>query len=99
MLKVVRLLVAILATFMLLGGLAAILAGLRLEGLYLAGLGTAGLVVVLFERQRYRSLADERGVSAERHRPTDEVFMDPTTGQRTRVWIDPQSGERSYRPE
>jgi hypothetical protein len=99
MLQVVRLLVAIVATLMLLGGLAAVLAGLRLEGLYLAGLGVAGLVVVLFERQRYGLAAEERRANEERHRPTDEVFTDPTTGQRTRVWIDPQSGERSYRPE
>jgi hypothetical protein len=96
---VVRLLVAVVATLMLLGGLAAIVGGFRLEGLYVAGLGAAGLVVVLLERRRYGSEPDEAQALAERQRPTDEVFVDPTTGQRTRVWIDPQSGERSYRPE
>jgi hypothetical protein len=97
--QVVRLLVAVVATLMLLGGLTAAAMGLRIEGLYVAGLGAAGLVVVLFERQRYGASPQELPNRAEGHRPTDEVFVDPTTGQRTRVWIDPQSGERSYRPE
>jgi hypothetical protein len=99
MLRVVRLLVAAVAALMLLGGLAAMIGGLRLEGLYVAGLGAAGLVIVLLEQRRYRAAADERAGAAESHRPTDEVFVDPTTGQRTRVWIDPKSGERSYRPD
>ncbi len=90
MIHVVRLLVAVVATLMLLGGLAAIL----------AGLGAAGLVVVLLERRRYGSEPDDAPSSpADRLRRTDEVFVDPTTGQRTRVWIDPQSGQRTYRPE
>jgi membrane protein implicated in regulation of membrane protease activity len=99
MIHVVRLLVAVLATLMLVGGLAALVAGFRLEGLYVAGLGAAGLVIVVLERQRYGDATDEQPVSADRLRQTDEVFVDPTTGQRTRVWIDPQTGERSYRPE
>jgi hypothetical protein len=98
-LQVVRLLVAIAAALALLGGLALIVAGFRIEGLYLAGLGTVGVIVVLFERQRYGQAAEERGANVEHHRPTDEVFAEPTTGERMRVWIDPQSGERSYRPE
>lgn len=27
---------------------------------------------------------------------TDEVFVDPTTGNRQRVWYNAQTGERSY---
>ena len=99
MVHVVRLLVAGLATLMLVGGLAAIVAGLRLDGLYVAALGAAGLVIVVLERQRYGDTEEERRPATEHQRPTDEVFVDPTTGQRTRVWIDPRSGERSYRPE
>ncbi len=34
-----------------------------------------------------------------RFRPTDEVFMDPTSGRKMRVWLDPRSGERRYRAE
>jgi len=30
---------------------------------------------------------------------TDEVFIDPTTNRRMRVWIDPQDGSRRYVPE
>jgi hypothetical protein len=97
--QVVRLLVAVVATLMLLGGLTAAATGLRFEGLYVAALGAAGLVVVMFERQRYGAEPGERQGKADGYRPTDEVFVDPTTGQRTRVWIDPQSGERTYRPE
>jgi uncharacterized protein YbjQ (UPF0145 family) len=31
--------------------------------------------------------------------PTSEVFIDPATGQRMRVWYDPATGDRQYRPE
>jgi hypothetical protein len=34
-----------------------------------------------------------------RYQRTDEVFVDPTTGQRLRVWFDPVTGERRYLPE
>jgi uncharacterized membrane protein len=30
---------------------------------------------------------------------TDEVFLDPTTNRRMRVWIDPVDGQRHYVPE
>jgi hypothetical protein len=30
---------------------------------------------------------------------TDEVFIDPTTNRKMRVWIDPQDGSRRYVPE
>ena len=29
-------------------------------------------------------------------RPTDELFMDPTSGQRLRVYLNPATGERRY---
>jgi hypothetical protein len=63
---------------------------------------------VLLERTRYRSLHAERtgdmhgpggGEPARpdaRFRPTDERFMDPTSGIPMRVWIDPSNGERRY---
>jgi hypothetical protein len=31
--------------------------------------------------------------------PTTEVFIDPVTHRRMRVWIDPASGAREYREE
>lgn len=30
---------------------------------------------------------------------TDEVFVDPTTERRMRVWVDPLDGTRHYVPE
>ena len=30
---------------------------------------------------------------------TDEVFVDPTTGRRMRVWLDPNDGTRHYVPD
>jgi hypothetical protein len=28
--------------------------------------------------------------------PTDEIFIDPTTGIKQRVWFNPSTGERKY---
>ncbi len=76
----------------------------------LVGGGVLILVVVL-ERQRYRSEAAERsdappgpgGGEPEpipaRFRPTDERFVDPTTGRVMRVFLDASTGERRYAAE
>ncbi|MGZ3631561.1 MAG: hypothetical protein ACXWQ6_03090 [Candidatus Limnocylindrales bacterium] len=54
------------------------------------------LVAAVYEHGRYRAaLASDRS----RFLRTEEVFTDPTSGQRTRVWFDPSTGERDYRPE
>jgi hypothetical protein len=80
-----------------------------LSGLWLMVLGAAGLIGITFERMRYRSEAAERSGEAPgpagvdpgppdpRFRPTEERFVDPTTRQQLRVWVDPASGERRYR--
>ena len=79
-------------------------------GLELVAIGAFLVLVVLFERQRYRSAAAEQGNMAPgpgggeplggslepRFRPTGEVFIDPTTGHRMRVVVDPANGERRY---
>jgi hypothetical protein len=70
------------------------------------------LVGAMFlERVRYRSLHAERSGAAPgagggetghpepRFRWTDEVFIDPTTNVRMRVWTDPSTGERRYVPD
>jgi hypothetical protein len=81
-----------------------------LVGLQLVGFGAFLVVVVAIERHRYRSAAAERsnepagpgggepsGAAIDaRFRPTSELFIDPTTGQRMRVVIDPANGERRY---
>jgi len=79
-------------------------------GLELVAIGAFLVLVVIFERQRYRSAAAEQanmapgpgggeplgGPLEPRFRPTGEVFIDPTTGHRMRVVVDPANGERRY---
>ena len=70
--------------------------------------GSILLIVAVIEVVRYRSEAAEH-VRAEpgpgggettpperRFRPTDEVFVDPTTQRRMRVYADSRTGERRY---
>jgi hypothetical protein len=87
--------------------------GLAITGLLTMLGGLVGLAVVAFERMRYHSEADEpvaprmgspggepAGQPLEpRFRPTGEVFIDPTTTRRMRVYLDPATGERRYRAE
>jgi hypothetical protein len=79
-------------------------------GLWLVVLGLALIVGALIERIRYRSDPLDRegpptgpaggeppGTPLEsRFRRTDEVFTDPTSGHRMRVWMDPGTGDRRY---
>ena len=58
--------------------------------LVLIGLG----VVSLFVRRH-----GEAAVPAGDWLPTSEVFVDPGTGRRMRVWTDPRDGSRHYVPE
>jgi len=83
----------------------------RITALWLFGCGALLLAGVMLERTRYRSLHAEHtgdghgrggGETARleaRFRPTEERFVDPTTGVPMRVWIDAASGERRYVPE
>lgn len=99
MLDVLRLLVAAFGALMLATGLLILLGGGQgsWSGAYPALLGVVAIVIALFERSRYwpgRGEARRGHLSA-----TDERFIDPTTGQRLQVWIDPATGERSYLPD
>ncbi|HXE32117.1 MAG TPA: hypothetical protein VN515_09995 [Terriglobales bacterium] len=47
----------------------------------------------VYDRRRYR------GRSTAGQVPTGEVFRDPVSGRRTRVYEDPRTGAREYRPE
>jgi hypothetical protein len=58
----------------------------------------AGIVIALFGWDRYRGGRRKAG-SDTASRPTDEVFVDPDSGRRMRVWYDPKTGQRDYRPE
>jgi hypothetical protein len=72
-------------------------------------MGVAIVVAVLVERQRYRSEASDQpfepigpgggepaGSLDPRFRPTDELFVDPTTQHTMRVHLDARTGERRY---
>jgi hypothetical protein len=81
-----------------------------IAGIELVAFGAFLVVAVAIERQRYRSASAERanapsgpgggeprGAALEpRFRPTTEQFIDPTTGHRMRVLVDPATGERRY---
>ena len=58
----------------------------------------AGIVIALFGWDRYRGgRKDVRSGNATQQ--TGEVFIDPDTGTRMRVWYDATTGRREYRPE
>jgi hypothetical protein len=58
----------------------------------------AGILIALLGWDRYRGgrQAVSRGSAFEQ---TGEVFIEPDTGRRMRVWYDQSTGEREYRPE
>jgi hypothetical protein len=58
----------------------------------------AAIVIAVFGLDRYRGSRNKDDGSRS-SQPTDEVFTDPETGRRTRVWYDPLTGEREYRPD
>jgi hypothetical protein len=93
------------------GGLVAMTAGgsAALSGLWAVAVGGFLMVVAVLERTRYRSQAAEAandpigpgggettGPVDPRFQPTDEVFVDPSTGLRMRVLQDGRTGERRY---
>jgi hypothetical protein len=64
--------------------------------LIIAAVVVVGAVIALFGWDRYRGGKNSGSTAA---RPTDEVFIDPETGRRMRVWYDEHSGRREYRPD
>lgn len=110
-----RWLIGGLGALMMLGGIAIAatpLSGGDLFGaLFMFIPGAVLVAAVALERTRYRSLhaelsgdghgpgGGETGLPDGRFRPTEERFVDPTTGVPMRVWVDPASGDRRYVPE
>ena len=107
----VRVLAAIVATLMLVGGLITA-SFVGITGFWSTVVGAAILIALVVERNRYRSEATDRsfetvgpgggepvGSLEARFRPTDESFVDPTTNRRMRVYVDSRSGERRYMAE
>jgi hypothetical protein len=107
----IRVLGAAVAALILLIGLVALAAGQAPAALWAIIVGGVGLVGLGFERLRYRSEAAEKTrsdagagggepqVPQHPFRPTDERFVDPTTGRLMRVYLDPSTGERRYHAE
>lgn len=57
-----------------------------------------GIVIALFGWDRYRVSRKAAGGGGAAQ-PTAEMFVDPETGRRMRVWYDRATGRREYRPE
>jgi hypothetical protein len=109
---IIRVLMVIGGVLLMLGGLAALaLPGVgAIAFLQLFGFGAVLVLAVALERQRYRSAEAERSNGApgpgggeppgspldSRFRATNEQFIDPTSGHRMRVVVDPATGERRY---
>ena len=104
-----RLILGTIGVLLALAGLLASSAGAGLPGLWATFVGAVLVVAVVIERQRYRSEEADRafessgpgggeppGTIEPRFRPTDELFVDPTTGVRMRVHLDSRTGERRY---
>ena len=108
---VIRVGMGVLGVLMLGGGILLVLSGLPgaiVGAIWLIPSGIVLTIISLIEVGRYRSQAAERGSSAPgpgggestplepRFKRTDEVFIDPTTNVRMRVWLDANTGERRY---
>ena len=106
-----RIVVAVVAVLVLLGGLALLGSGAfaGVQGLWLVIGAAVVLVALAIERNRYRSEEAERSFESTgpgggeprgdlepRFRRSDETFVDPTTGTTMRVFVDARTGERRY---
>jgi hypothetical protein len=58
----------------------------------------AGIVIALLGWDRYRGNRKNPSNGGTSQK-TDEVFIDPETGRRMRVWYDASTGQREYRPD
>ncbi len=56
-----------------------------------------GIAIALLGWDRYRG--HQKNASGSPAQRTNEVFIDPATGQSMRVWYNPSTGQREYRAE
>jgi hypothetical protein len=70
---------------------------MSVTGWVIIAIVVVGILIALFGLDRYRG--SRKSASGNAAQPTDEVFIDPETGRKTRVWYDERSGKREYRPE
>ena len=76
------------------GGAVVSLATHSAAGLGPAAAGAVMLLAILFERRRYKRIAD--GVPGPDWQPTGERFLDPNTGVPVEVYFQPATGKRAY---
>ena len=107
---VVRVVIGLWGLANIVAGLVVVAAG-QAAGLFAVGMGAVALGAVAFERARYESEASERtrllleprggddGTPPPPFQPTGELFVDPTTRRKMRVYLDPSTGERRYHAE
>lgn len=67
-----------------------------MSALYALYAAIAAVVLVAVVRSFFVRRHGESVTPADGWQRTDEQFVDPTTGRRMRVWIDPVDGERHY---
>ena len=113
--SIVRVILGVIGAFMLLGGLALAFSGIPgvfISAFWLIPSGAVLVIVALIEVSRYRSehaeLNDgespgpgggETGPIEPRFHRTDEVFVDPSSNRKMRVYADASTGERRYLAE
>ncbi len=113
--SVIRALLVLAGALALFAGLAVMVTGGPdgIGGIWLVLIGAVLLLAVAFERSRYRGEHAERTADIPgpgggepldarlepRFRRTDEIFEDPSSHRRMRVWQDARTGERRYRAE
>lgn len=86
--------ILVLAALTMLSGAAMLWASHGHRGIALLLPGALTILVVVFERWRYR----QRLTDSTRWIPTAERFEDPISGEVLEVLYDPVSGERRYQP-
>jgi hypothetical protein len=108
--QLMRVLLAVVGLLLLVGGVGVgtLGGGAIVGGIWMIASGTVLLLVAAVEVMRYRSEAaeanratpgpggGETGRPEARFKPTDEVFVDPTSQRRMRVYTDGRTGERRY---
>jgi hypothetical protein len=97
LLNAARIVLGLLAAAALLGAVVALVAGILYVAVEAIVAAAVLGIAAAYEHGRYQ--ATVTAGDAGRYERTDEVFTDPTTGQRTRVWYDQASGRRDYRPD
>jgi hypothetical protein len=107
----IRVLGFLFGGLMFLGGIALVGTGLAADGAWGILFGAVIMIAAVLQRSRYRSGSAERShaesgpgggeldVMEARFVPTTELFVDPTSHRRMRVFVDPRTGERRYRAE